>query len=199
MPTRSDKVSPALKHGGYSESNLLPGEDRDDFKKMQMGLIAELAPIGQLEEETVAAIAKLMWRRQNLARFEMGRLSHYMAEILRIAALKDDKTRDDELLAECKKTVEATTRSQSFLAEWQTKGDREVLEIAKTATLPLLMEELDVEERLDAMIDRLLKRLLFVRGLKSITPSIDAGSSGPSKRGSSPTRSFPRKNSIRSE
>ena len=54
MPTRSDKVSPALKHGGYSESNLLPGEDRDDFKKMQMGLIAELAPIGQLEEETVA-------------------------------------------------------------------------------------------------------------------------------------------------
>ena len=30
MPTRSDKVSPALKPGGYSESNLLPltGADR---------------------------------------------------------------------------------------------------------------------------------------------------------------------------
>ena len=33
------------------------------------------------------------------------------------------------------------------------------------------LKELGVEERLDAMIDRLLKQLLFVRGLKSITPS----------------------------
>jgi hypothetical protein len=59
MPARANKVSPALKHGAYSEATLLPGEDPDDFKKMHMGLIAELAPNGRLEKETVAEIAKL--------------------------------------------------------------------------------------------------------------------------------------------
>ena len=39
----------------------------------------------------------------------------------------------------------------------------------REATLNRLVKELDVEERLDAMIDRLIKRLLFVRGLKSTT------------------------------
>jgi hypothetical protein len=53
-----------------------------------------------------------------------------------------------------------------------------LLEISKAATLNRLMKELDVEERLDAMIDRLIKRLLFVMGLKSITPS--AATASPS-------------------
>jgi hypothetical protein len=46
-----------------------------------------------------------------------------------------------------------------------------LFEISKTATLKRLMKELDVEQRLDAMIDKLIKRLLFLRGLKSITSS----------------------------
>jgi plasmid maintenance system antidote protein VapI len=47
----------------------------------------------------------------------------------------------------------------------------ELVEGWKVAVLSRLLKELGVEERLDAMIDRLLKRLLFVRGLKSITSS----------------------------
>ena len=38
----------------------------------------------------------------------------------------------------------------------------------KIATLEGLMREWEVEERLGAMIDKCLKRLLFVRGLKSL-------------------------------
>jgi hypothetical protein len=43
----------------------------------------------------------------------------------------------------------------------------ELIEIGKFATVEYLLEELSVADRLDGMIDRALKRLLFVRGIKS--------------------------------
>jgi hypothetical protein len=185
MPIRAKRVSPALKHGAYSETALRPGEDPADFKKLHRGLIAEFAPNGRMEEETVASIARLLWRRQNLAMFEIGQLSHFMAESLEKAAAKKstnskedaakkstNSKEDEELISELEKLIEANVRAHK--AEG---GDREeealaeLGEIAKVATLNRLMKELDLEERLDAMIDRLIKRLLFVRGLKSITSS----------------------------
>jgi len=171
MPARVNKVSPALKHGAYSEATLLPGEDPDEFVKLHKGLVGELAPSGRLEEETVAAIARLMWRRQNLARFETGQLCHYMAEQIKKAALEQDKKQDDELMAEYKKIIEANQRAHSAKGKQQKEAEFETEQIIRATTLTLLMKELDVEERLDGMIDRLIKRLLFVRGLKSITPA----------------------------
>jgi hypothetical protein len=66
------------------------------------------------------------------------------------------------------KMTEASKRAR------EAKGARDAVELVegwKVAVLSRLLKELDVEERLDAMIDRLIKRLLFVRGLKSITSS----------------------------
>ena len=60
MPMRAKKISPALKHGAYSEAVLLPGEDPAEFEELHRGLIEELTPNGRLEEETVAAIARLV-------------------------------------------------------------------------------------------------------------------------------------------
>jgi len=48
------------------------------------------------------------------------------------------------------------------------------------------MKELDVKERLDGMIDKCLKRLLFVRGLKSI--SSPAASPAPQQRIAGPAK-----------
>jgi hypothetical protein len=48
------------------------------------------------------------------------------------------------------------------------------IEIGHTATIGQMLEEIDVEERLDAMINRYLKRLLFLRGLKSLSPTSQA-------------------------
>jgi hypothetical protein len=142
MPERAHRVSPALKHGAYSEATLLPGEDPGDFKKMHQDLIAEFAPNGRLEEETVATIAKLMWRRQNLAMFEFGQLAHFLAEKIEQAALKEDKQRDDELMAEYKKIVEANTRANNLKGEQQIKAQLEVVEITRGTTFALLMKEL---------------------------------------------------------
>jgi hypothetical protein len=46
---------------------LLPGEDPAAFKKLHQKLIDELKPVGALEEDIVADIARLIWRKQNLA------------------------------------------------------------------------------------------------------------------------------------
>jgi hypothetical protein len=43
MPPRVNKVSPALKHGAYSEATLLPGEDPDEFVKLHKGLVGEMS------------------------------------------------------------------------------------------------------------------------------------------------------------
>jgi hypothetical protein len=195
MPTRGQRVSPALKHGAYSEATLLPGEDPAEFKELHRDLIAEFTPNGRIEEETVATIARLMWRRQNLARFEIGQLSYFLAEGFKKAALAEasknanesqerrNSKDDDELIAEFEELIEADKRVAK--AEGARKGEAEAewFEITKAAALTRLMKELDVEERLDAMIDKSIKRLLFVRGLKSITSSAATESSPTPRKG----------------
>jgi hypothetical protein len=56
------KTAPARKHGAYSESILLPGEDPAAFKQMHADLIAELIPVGPLEDDIVLTIARHVWR-----------------------------------------------------------------------------------------------------------------------------------------
>jgi hypothetical protein len=53
MVVRVKKIHPALKHGGYAATGLLPGEDRAAFEKFHQDLIAELHPEGPLESDTV--------------------------------------------------------------------------------------------------------------------------------------------------
>jgi hypothetical protein len=48
----------------------------------------------------------------------------------------------------------------------------ELARISHVATTGYLMHELSIIDRIDAMIDRCLKRLLLVRGVKSISPSL---------------------------
>jgi hypothetical protein len=175
MPMRYKKVSPALKHGAYSEAVLLPGENPAEFEELHRGLVEELTPHGRLEEETIAALARLVWRRQNLQMFEIGQLSHLIATALEKAAAKEpgerDSLDDDEIISEFNELAEANQRYDKAQGTRKEKAGSELFEISKTATLKRLMKELDVEERLDAMIDKLIKRLLFLRGLKSITSS----------------------------
>jgi hypothetical protein len=171
MSIKAKRLPSALKHGAYSEAALLPGDDPDEFKALHEGLIADFRPNGRMEEETVLSIARLTWRRQNLARFEFGQLSHYVFETMeRLLAEEGDSIRkfDKEILAAFDKVAEVSKRAR------EAKGTRPAVEVVegwRVAVLARLMKELEVEERLDAMIDRLIKRLLFVRGLKSITPS----------------------------
>src|SRR5260370_21126852 len=75
MPTIGNKIHPALKHGGYAATAILPGENRADFEKLHQSLIAELAPVGALEDDIIATMARFVWRKQNLATFPIAELA----------------------------------------------------------------------------------------------------------------------------
>jgi hypothetical protein len=73
--SRTGKFHPALKHGAYSTMTLLPGEDPAAFDQLHQGLIAEFAPTGPLEQDIVATMARLLWRKQNLRTFRIAELA----------------------------------------------------------------------------------------------------------------------------
>jgi hypothetical protein len=62
-----------------------------------------------------------------------------------------------------------------------------LIDIGEPATIEGLMNELDVKERLHGMINRCLKQLLTVRGVKSLSPAASSTSTpqiaGPRKAG----------------
>jgi hypothetical protein len=140
---------PALKHAGYSATTLLPGEDRGAFEKLHRELIAELAPVGALEEDIVADVARLTWRKRNLATCRIAELAKARRDEI-YYCIGDDPGADEQARQEL--------------------GDiHELIDIGKTATLDGLMKELDLADRLQGMINRCLKQLLMVRGVKSLS------------------------------
>jgi hypothetical protein len=53
MSIRIDRLHPAVKHGAYSATAVLPGESQAEFEKLHRGLVAELIPSGVLEDDIV--------------------------------------------------------------------------------------------------------------------------------------------------
>jgi len=178
MSDHVKKFRAALKHGAFSATTILPGEDPTAFKKMHEDIIAELAPDGILEDDIVWMIAHLVWRKKNLA---TPRIAELALEHQSRIQLEKFPPRLDELheLLEMKNPSTERREIAMEAAEDQARKDLgasyELVEIGETATMDRLLQDLAVVERLDAMIDKCLKRLLFLRGLKSLRP----GSSSP--------------------
>jgi hypothetical protein len=136
----------------------------------------------------VATIARLVWRKQNLETFRAAELAqgHY-------AKIESEKVAQREpagIHIEIYKKVDPAAREagiQAAKVQARTElGDNyELVEIGETATIAGLMKDLEVRDRLDSMIDRCLKRLFVVRGLKSIS---EASSSAPARRIAGPSR-----------
>jgi hypothetical protein len=179
MPIPAAKVPPALKHGAYSKAALLPGEDPAAFEHLHRGLIAEFTPHGQMEEETVATLAQLMWRRQNIAKFEIGQLSNRLAKDLRAAADENPQYENNEEDDRRISWVGKMHRAKRQLEKTQEENRKGA---SAVEFLELTMKQFQVEERLDAMIDRQLKRLVLVRGVKTIMSSAPTVSPSSTKR-----------------
>jgi hypothetical protein len=167
MSNRVRLRQPAFKHGGYSATALLPGEDPAEFEKLHRDIIDELRPDGALEHDTVWTIARLKWRKQNLATLRSAELARG-----RCAQIRSEKLGNEDLaLFEITEGREEAIRDAVDQARKELGSTYALVELGETATFDNLFRELEVEERLDAMIDRCLKRLLFLRGLKSISTS----------------------------
>jgi hypothetical protein len=169
MRTRDNRIHPALKHGAYTATAVLPGENHAAFEKLLRDLIAELTPSGVLEDDVVATMARLVWRKQNLmtlriAEHAQWRRSAIWAQLLNKASEEDKEKSKEEMRV-------ARDRIRKEL------GDTfELVEIGDAATFDGLTKELDIKERLDAAIARCLKQLLLVRGVKSIAATPAAAS-----------------------
>ena len=180
MNKRASRIPPALRHGVYSGMALLPGEDHVAYEKFRHDILTEYKPAGRSEEDIVMNMADLMWRRQNLMTYRVAenardKYSSIYQKLsppfkgMRLLGYEEETRSPEELRALRKQADEE--------AETELGPALELVEIGDVATTDYLLKEISIAERLDGMIDRCLKRLLFVRGLKSLSSTSSAASS----------------------
>lgn len=147
----TDKIGPsALKHGAFSKTLILPGEDIREFEKLRNGLIKEYRPSGEFEEETIDQIAEAMW----IAR-RMGVYQH--VKHLRI---KSKRATNLATINDHMKTIGKPPYSPPQVGN---ETDEALLEFGEILSLDYVVKELEVHAKLDARIDRLLKRFFLHR------------------------------------
>jgi hypothetical protein len=190
---RDKKLYPALKHGAYYAAGLLPGEDRVAFEKLHRDLTSELYPDGPPEKDTVFDIARCTWRKQNLETFRIAEAARKRNSAIRSKMIPDttplidfprlgvdpDWTPPDP--AEVKAAAEAAeTQVRKELGE-----NYKFVEMGDLATVTQMHAEFEAEERLNAIIDKLLKRLWMLKASKSLLSTTSSNTlprlSGPKK------------------
>ena len=135
----------------------------------------------------------LLWRGKNLGTFRVAELAQRRMTKIRSAMVPEIGP---------PKSEEAVEFESNFIEKWQAAESQArkelgelyaLVEMGEEATVERLMKDLEVQDRLDAMIDKCLKRLLFVRGLKSIS---NAPASAPRGRITRPLESCVRGRSV---
>ena len=168
------EIPSALRHGVYSAMAVLPGEDQAAFEQYRREIIAEYNLSGRSEEELGDYLARLMWRRQNLSTYRIAeharkRHGEIYAECRPPSSLPDFSGYFDEPETRSEEELCALREQANEQAQTELGAALELVEAGDVATTDYLLEELSIIERLGHMIDRCLKQLLFVKGLKSIS------------------------------
>src|SRR5262249_4947521 len=140
--TRTNRTHPALKHGAYSSTDVLPGESKADFEKLHRDLIAEWAPSGALEDNIIATMARYLWRKQNIRTLSVAEFAKARYSAIRnqkrntylesITDFRPLETEDDKKAAEAEAQQELGT-------------DYVYVELGELATFEGLMKQLEVE------------------------------------------------------
>jgi hypothetical protein len=185
MGKRSRYIPPALKHGLYSGIGPLPTEDSAKFRKFKRQIFAELALVGRLEEDIGEEIVLLEWRRKHMFTYELAKRARERRNSIH-AQLNPPLPHCDPYLPQLTLTIDPDyvepeppspeeLAARRKAAEEQTKAELgaaiELVELGDVVTYEFLQKQLAMLERLDAMIARAYKRLLYVRGLKSMSLS----------------------------
>jgi hypothetical protein len=178
MRKQNHSIPPALKHGIYSAIGLLPTEDPAEFEKFKQEIFDDYKAIGRSEEIIVNEIACLQWRLEHLPAYgvAMRARQRHGAIYSKLAAPSPQwsypiLTGYEEPEPEPRSSEEQEALRKSVKKEARTKLGPAIklVEIGDVATIEYLEKELGIRERLHGMIARLEKRLLFLRGIKSIS------------------------------
>jgi hypothetical protein len=168
MPLRGKKMHPAIKHAGYSAATLLPGEDRAAFDQLHRDLVAEFQPDGTLELRIINDLARYVWRKNNLTIFRLAQFARNHDEKL-YDMYKPKLFETDPVEEEFRQAQTAASEESERQARKELREAYELVEVGDIATVDDLQRLLAVEEYLDGLIDKCIKRLLHVRGFKSMS------------------------------
>ena len=155
-----------MRNGVYSMIAVLPGEDQSAYDRLHRDLVDELKPVGALEKDQVDTIARLTWRKRNVATLHIAMLAKR-----RMADASQQYTRSSfelALLDGALIPVETIAAAQENVRK-EFSGIYDFEAVGAEVSLDTLARDLDVSERIDGLIDKCMKRLLFLRGLKSMS------------------------------
>jgi len=118
----------------------------------------------------VETIARLKWRKQNLLTYRIAQQA--ISRYSKIRSELVPETESSLILHSFDQPDPNEVRTAEEAAEEQARKELgqawNLVEINEVVTTDYLLNELSLMDRLDGMIDRCLKRLLFVRGIKSL-------------------------------
>ncbi len=158
----------ALKHGAFSEVLILLGEDPAAFEKLKQRLFAEYNVSGCSEESTMTSIAKTIWQLGRLGIYEhvqflraQGSSSPYPG------GLKNPISDSISKFLAAKGLTDTSAKAPAEEVPPKEKTtDERLLELGDFVSLGHLDKELDVENKLMAKLDRLLKRFFHIKAMK---------------------------------
>jgi hypothetical protein len=189
MGKRSTRIPPALTHGIYSGLGPLPTEDPVKFRKFRKQIFAELGLVGRLEEDIGDEIVCLEWRRKNLFTYDLAERARDRHSSI-YAKLDPPQYRpcfpELQLLfpdhkAEPPSPEELAARRQAAAKQAQAElgAALELVKLGDLVAYEFLEKRLAILERLDGMITRAYRKLLYVRGIKSTSSSAAVTQSKP--------------------
>jgi hypothetical protein len=212
-----DKNQNAVKHGVFAEVVILPGEDVKEFEELHQSLINEWGPDGPTEHDAVSTLAKCVWRKRRLVRYQQKEIATWEDGKSKVRRRGEEVDRDLKLLVRFKENVDAgeliterdlaTSLGSVAWAEYFTNRfprknyssdyhwleaivhdiDKEVMPFLRDldVLIPIQLDgkrhkeqvffngertaqELALEERIDTMIDKTIKRLWQIKTAKDI-------------------------------
>jgi hypothetical protein len=176
---KKNQLAGALKHGAYSNITLLPGEDPIAFQKLYDDLVVEFTLQGPAEEDLGRTMAHILWRKQNVMIYNVAKkVKRRYSEIVeksepRLMPLLSFERYPDERTPE---EIRAATDAAKKEAREELGESMVFVEIGEDITTEHMFEEFSVLDRLDSYFERCVKRLLLMRGVKSVSSLVSTAS-----------------------
>jgi hypothetical protein len=170
------RTPPALKHGAFSRTHLLPGENAEEFERLHTQVVDELKPAGALEHDCLDTIARLLWRKQHLHMLDLAQ----EAASRRDELIKAEYRRRDIDIGQPTELFDGQTEEIAARKAAERDGEAKARKELGTrydligkpeATEEGMLRRMAIEERLDEMIARYLKRFMIMKGVKTMVDS----------------------------
>jgi hypothetical protein len=206
---KQPKQPNAFKHGVFSRTTIVPGEDSEEFEALYSELIQEWMPDGATEEDAVLSIAKAIWRKRRAQRFleiqltkntmdpshasydeqfglnifmgflradPVAAFKEYASRCLRVDKVELLKSKfprsnyesSEEWANALINEIESVLLMGSVLEDHPFAKLGSLFLSAATFTDDFFDQELRLDERLEIMIDRAVKRLIQTKAIKQM-------------------------------